>query len=69
MQETGLGDQILAQYACNAREFLFPTPGLTESYPGIEREILLTRTSVYTGILEPKVEFGYVQKLKNENRN
>ena len=62
MQETGLGDQILAQYTCNAREFLFPTPQLTEAYPGVERQVLLTRTSIYTGLLEPKVEFGYVIK-------
>jgi hypothetical protein len=58
MQEGGLGDTLLAQYACSAREFLFPTPTLTDTYPGIDREILLTRTSAYTGLLEPKIEFG-----------
>ena len=57
VQETGLGDQILAQYVTNARDFLFPTPLLSEAYPGVERQILLSRTSCYTGIIEPKVEF------------
>jgi len=67
LQETGLGDQILAQFAGNARDFLFPTPQLTEAYPGVDREILLTRTSVYTGLLEPKIEFGSKTTIKEVN--
>ena len=57
MQETSLGDLILAQHCENAREFLFPTPKLSPIYPGVEREITLDRTRHYAGLLEPKLEF------------
>jgi len=67
VQETGLGDQILAQYVTNARDFLFPTPLLSEAYPGVERQILLSRTSCYTGIIEPKVEFSSKTTIKEVN--
>jgi len=67
LQESGLGDQLLAQYRANARDFLFPTPQLTDTYPGVEREIILSRTSVYSGILEPKFEFGSKTTIKEVN--
>ena len=58
MQETSLGDLILAQHCENAREFLFPTPKLSPIYPGVEREITLDRTRHYSALLEPKLEFN-----------
>ena len=64
MQETALGDQILAQHCENAREFLFPTPKLSPSYPGIDREIVLERTNHYNGLLEPKIEFSSKTTIK-----
>jgi hypothetical protein len=57
IQEGALGDQILAHYAASARDFLFPTPSLSDTYPGVHREILMNRTQFYTGLLEPKLEF------------
>ena len=59
IQEGALGDQILAHYAASARDFLFPTPQLSDTYPGVHREILMNRTQFYTGLLEPKLEFRY----------
>jgi len=64
MQETALGDQVLAQHCENAREFLFPTPKLSPSYPGIDREIVLERTNHYNGLLEPKIEFSSKTTIK-----
>ena len=65
IQEGALGDQILAQYAASARDFLFPTPSLSDTYPGVHREILMNRTQFYTGLLEPKLEFRWRFQTKD----
>jgi len=64
IQEGALGDQILAHYAASARDFLFPTPSLSDTYPGVHREILMNRTQFYTGLLEPKLEFSTKTVIK-----
>jgi len=67
MQETAFGDQVLAQFSENARQFLFPTPKLTDAYPGVDREVILSRTVHYGGLLEPKVEFSSKTTIKEVN--
>ena len=49
--------QLLATYEDNTREFLFPTPRASPSYPGVDREVLLRRSSTFPGIA-PKLEFS-----------
>jgi len=64
MQETAFGDQVLASYSETARSFLFPTPKLSAGYPGVDREVILSRTSHYGGLLEPKLEFSTKTTIK-----
>ncbi|XP_005388694.1 PREDICTED: spermatogenesis associated 6-like protein isoform X1 [Chinchilla lanigera] len=47
----------LAYYEDNTRDFLFPEPKLTPSYPGIHREVLMKTTRGFPGIA-PKLEFS-----------
>jgi len=52
-----LAGELLATYEDNAREFLFPTPRVSPSYPGVDREVLLRRSATFPGIA-PKLEFS-----------
>ncbi|XP_010619143.1 spermatogenesis associated 6-like protein isoform X1 [Fukomys damarensis] len=47
----------LAYYEENTRDFLFPEPKLTPSYPGTHRELLMKTTRGFPGIA-PKLEFS-----------
>ncbi|KAM5298362.1 spermatogenesis associated 6-like protein [Ctenodactylus gundi] len=47
----------LAYYEENTRDFLFPEPKLTPSYPGIDREVLMKTAIDFPGIA-PKLEFS-----------
>nr|CAB3266521.1 spermatogenesis-associated protein 6 [Phallusia mammillata] len=57
VQLTYPGGELLATYEDNAREFLFPTPRISPTYPGVDREVLLQRSSAFPGIA-PKLEFS-----------
>lgn len=52
-----LAGELLATYDDNARDFLFPTPRVSPTYPGVDREVLLQRSSTFAGIA-PKLEFS-----------
>ncbi|KAJ7400417.1 Spermatogenesis-associated protein 6 [Pitangus sulphuratus] len=41
--------RVLATYEENTRDFLFPDPKLTRGHRGLEREILMKRSSSFTG--------------------
>ncbi|XP_006881427.1 PREDICTED: spermatogenesis associated 6-like protein [Elephantulus edwardii] len=47
----------LAFYEENTRDFLFPEPRLTHSYPGLCREVLMKTVAGFPGIA-PKLEFS-----------
>ncbi|XP_042675692.1 spermatogenesis-associated protein 6 [Centrocercus urophasianus] len=49
--------EILATYEENTRDFLFPDPKLTCRQHGADREILMKRSSYFTGIA-PKLRFS-----------
>ncbi|XP_025942530.1 spermatogenesis-associated protein 6 isoform X1 [Apteryx rowi] len=49
--------EILATYEENTRDFLFPDPKLTRGHHGLDREILMKRSSSFTGIA-PKLRFS-----------
>ncbi|NXA14744.1 SPAT6 protein, partial [Sapayoa aenigma] len=49
--------KTLATYEENTRDFLFPDPKLTRGHRGLEREILMKRSSFFTGIA-PKLRFS-----------
>ncbi|KAF1399508.1 Spermatogenesis-associated protein 6, partial [Spheniscus mendiculus] len=49
--------KILATYEENTRDFLFPDPKLTCGHHGLDREILMKRSSSFTGIA-PKLRFS-----------
>uniref|UniRef100_A0A8C3LVI5 Spermatogenesis associated 6 n=1 Tax=Chrysolophus pictus TaxID=9089 RepID=A0A8C3LVI5_CHRPC len=49
--------EILATYEENTRDFLFPNPKLTYQHHGTDREILMKRSSYFTGIA-PKLRFS-----------
>ncbi|KFV76127.1 Spermatogenesis-associated protein 6, partial [Dryobates pubescens] len=49
--------KILATYEENTRDFLFPEPKLTCGHHGLNREILMKRSSSFTGIA-PKLRFS-----------
>lgn len=49
--------EILATYEENTRDFLFPDPKLTSRHHGVDREILMKRSSYFTGIA-PKLRFS-----------
>ncbi|XP_062479202.1 spermatogenesis-associated protein 6 isoform X1 [Pezoporus occidentalis] len=48
---------VLATYEENTRDFLFPDPKLTHGHHGFDREILMKRSSSFTGIA-PKLRFS-----------
>ncbi|XP_071421863.1 spermatogenesis-associated protein 6 isoform X2 [Pithys albifrons albifrons] len=64
--------KILATYEENTRDFLFPDPKLTRGHRGLEREILMKRSSSFTGIA-PKLRFSTVsliaESLLNSGRS
>ncbi|KAJ7335497.1 hypothetical protein JRQ81_013438 [Phrynocephalus forsythii] len=47
----------LAFYEENTRDFLFPEPKLTPTYPGVDRELLMNTHPSFPGIA-PKLEFS-----------
>ncbi|NXC12692.1 SPAT6 protein, partial [Corythaeola cristata] len=49
--------KILATYEENTRDFLFPDPKLSRGHHGLDREILMKRSSSFTGIA-PKLRFS-----------
>ncbi|KAM6414736.1 spermatogenesis-associated protein 6 [Rhynochetos jubatus] len=49
--------KVLATYEENTRDFLFPDPKLTRGHHGLDREILMKRSSAFTGIA-PKLRFS-----------
>ncbi|XP_035189134.1 spermatogenesis-associated protein 6 isoform X2 [Oxyura jamaicensis] len=49
--------EILATYEENTRDFLFPDPKITRRHHGLDREILMKRSSSFTGIA-PKLRFS-----------
>nr|XP_039259623.1 spermatogenesis-associated protein 6-like isoform X3 [Styela clava] len=51
------GGELLGTYTDNARDFLFPTPKVSPTYPGVDREVLFQRTASFPGIA-PKLEFS-----------
>ncbi|NXJ04427.1 SPAT6 protein, partial [Odontophorus gujanensis] len=64
--------EILATYEENTRDFLFPGPKLTCRHHGIDREILMKRSSYFTGIA-PKLRFStsslITESLLNSGRS
>ncbi|XP_051655773.1 spermatogenesis-associated protein 6 isoform X1 [Manacus candei] len=54
--------RILATYEENTRDFLFPDPKLTRGHRGLEREILMKRSSSFTGIA-PKLRFSTISLI------
>ncbi|XP_068091744.1 spermatogenesis associated 6-like protein isoform X2 [Hyperolius riggenbachi] len=56
------GENVLATYKENHRDFLFPEPKLTPPYPGVDREVLM-KTVDFPGIA-PKVEFSSRTTIK-----
>uniref|UniRef100_UPI00398F09E8 spermatogenesis associated 6-like protein isoform X2 n=1 Tax=Pristiophorus japonicus TaxID=55135 RepID=UPI00398F09E8 len=50
-------NETLANYEDNTRNFLFPEPKLTPSYPGVDREVLMKRCSTVF-LISPKLEFS-----------
>ncbi|XP_059825969.1 spermatogenesis associated 6-like protein isoform X1 [Hypanus sabinus] len=57
IQFTPSGNERLANYEDDTRNFLFPEPKLTPSYPGVDREVLMRRRSTVF-LLTPKLEFS-----------
>ncbi|XP_010143649.1 PREDICTED: spermatogenesis-associated protein 6 [Buceros rhinoceros silvestris] len=55
--------KILATYEENTRDFLFPDPKLTRGHHGLDREILMKRSSSFTGIA-PKLRFSTSSLIK-----
>ncbi|XP_069084445.1 spermatogenesis associated 6-like protein isoform X3 [Pleurodeles waltl] len=55
--------EFLAFFEENTREFLFPEPKLTPSYPGVERELLMKTVRNFPGIA-PKIEFSTRTAIK-----
>ncbi|NXG21113.1 SPAT6 protein, partial [Grallaria varia] len=53
---------ILATYEENTRDFLFPDPKLNCERRGLEREILMKRSSSFTGIA-PKLRFSTISLI------
>ncbi|NXK98606.1 SPAT6 protein, partial [Formicarius rufipectus] len=54
--------KILATYEENTRDFLFPDPKLTRGHHGLEREILMKRSSSFPGIA-PKLRFSTISLI------
>ncbi|XP_032873706.1 spermatogenesis associated 6-like protein [Amblyraja radiata] len=57
VQFTPSVNETLASYEDNTRNFLFPEPKLTPSYPGVDREVLMRRCSTVF-LISPKLEFS-----------
>ncbi|XP_033890930.3 spermatogenesis-associated protein 6 isoform X4 [Acipenser ruthenus] len=55
--------ETLASYEEDARSFLFPEPKLAPTYPGVDREVLMSRTRNFPGIA-PKLEFSTRTTIK-----
>ncbi|XP_078533525.1 spermatogenesis associated 6-like protein isoform X4 [Lissotriton helveticus] len=55
--------EFLAFFEDNTREFLFPEPKLTPSYPGVGRELLMNTVRSFPGIA-PKIEFSTRTAIK-----
>ncbi|XP_063770045.1 spermatogenesis associated 6-like protein isoform X2 [Pseudophryne corroboree] len=60
-----VGEEVLATYTENHREFLFPEPKLTPAYPGVDRELLMKTASGFPGIA-PKIEFSSSTTIKEK---
>ncbi|NWI97972.1 SPAT6 protein, partial [Pitta sordida] len=54
--------KTLATYEENTRDFLFPDPKLTCGHHGLEREILMKRSSFFAGIA-PKLRFSTISLI------
>ncbi|XP_072007944.1 spermatogenesis associated 6-like protein isoform X2 [Engystomops pustulosus] len=63
IQLNQLGEEILATYKENHRDFLFPEPKLTPPYPGVDREVLMKTVPGFPGIA-PKIEFSTTTTIK-----
>lgn len=63
IQQNLLGEDVLATYKENHRDFLFPEPKLTPPYPGVDREVLMKTVPGYPGIA-PKIEFSTTTTIK-----
>ncbi|XP_075683622.1 spermatogenesis associated 6-like protein isoform X2 [Rhinoderma darwinii] len=63
IQLNHLGEDVLATYKENHRDFLFPEPKLTPPYPGVDREVLMKTVPGFPGIA-PKVEFSTTTTIK-----
>lgn len=59
------GEEILATYEQNHRDFLFPEPKLTPPYPGVDREVLMKTLCGFKGIA-PKIEFSTRTTIKEK---
>ncbi|XP_077331157.1 spermatogenesis associated 6-like protein isoform X2 [Lithobates pipiens] len=59
------GEEILATYDQNHRDFLFPEPKLTPPYPGVDREVLMKTLCGFKGIA-PKIEFSTRTTIKEK---
>ncbi|XP_033857560.1 spermatogenesis-associated protein 6 [Acipenser ruthenus] len=55
--------ETLATFVESTREFLYPGPRLTSSYPGTDRDVLMRRSNSFPGIA-PKVEFSTSSVIK-----
>nr|XP_005998934.1 PREDICTED: spermatogenesis associated 6-like protein isoform X2 [Latimeria chalumnae] len=56
--------EVLAYHEENTRDFLFPEPKLTPTYPGVDREVLMNRLPIFHGIA-PKLEFSTRTTIKD----
>ncbi|KAM4050573.1 spermatogenesis associated 6-like protein isoform 2-T2 [Anomaloglossus baeobatrachus] len=63
LQFNPLGEDVLATYKENHRDFLFPEPKLTPPYPGVDREVLMKTVPGFPGIA-PKIEFSTTTTIK-----
>ncbi|XP_073398727.1 spermatogenesis associated 6-like protein isoform X6 [Dendrobates tinctorius] len=63
LQLNPLGEDVLATYKENHRDFLFPEPKLTPPYPGVDREVLMKTVPGFPGIA-PKIEFSTTTTIK-----
>ncbi|XP_056378248.1 spermatogenesis associated 6-like protein [Hyla sarda] len=63
IQLNQLGDDVLATYKENHRDFFFPEPKLTPPYPGVDREVLMKTVPGFPGIA-PKIEFSTITTIK-----
>ncbi|XP_072263157.1 spermatogenesis associated 6-like protein [Pyxicephalus adspersus] len=62
------GEEVLATYMENHRDFLFPEPKLTPPYPGVDREVLMKTVCGFPGIA-PKIEFSTRTTIKEKPKD